>query len=120
MIRQTITLPALGVLFDCDGMLVDPDRSVVSAWSSWARHFGLPAAVVLDAVHGRRATDTEAALLAGKPDEHRAAVELINAAELDSAENVGAIPGALELVASMPAGTWGSSHLGRGDSRLPG
>ena len=53
-------MPARGLLFDNDGVLVDSEASVVSSWSRWAVDHDLDPAEVLAAVPGRRAADTVA------------------------------------------------------------
>jgi mannitol-1-/sugar-/sorbitol-6-phosphatase len=102
--RQPTALPAHGVLFDCDGVLVDSDASVISAWSRWAQHFALAPDHVVGLVHGRRAVDTVSALIdAGRRDD---ALELINQFEVEDASTVRAIPGARDLVRSLPPRVW--------------
>ncbi|HEY8302516.1 MAG TPA: HAD-IA family hydrolase [Jatrophihabitans sp.] len=102
-------LPAAAILFDCDGVLVDSDASVYSAWRRWALAQELDPDEVSDVVHGRRAADTVAALL---PPERRAGAELlINAYEVDDAGAVTAIAGAAELVAAVPC--WAVVTSGR-------
>jgi sugar-phosphatase len=98
------TLPADAVLFDCDGVLVDSDASVVAAWSRWALAQGLDPDEVVPQVHGRRAADTVAALVPGPG--RAAALEQIDRFELDAAGEVTAVPGAAELTAALPAGRW--------------
>ncbi|NIZ89477.1 HAD-IA family hydrolase [Kineococcus rubinsiae] len=97
-------LPADAVLFDCDGVLVDSDASVVAAWSRWAADVGLDPDEVVPQVHGRRAADTVAALVA--EPERVAALERIHRYELDAAAGVTAVPGAAALTAALPAGRW--------------
>jgi sugar-phosphatase len=99
-----VTIPAAGVLFDCDGVLVDSDASVLSAWSRWSVTYGLDPETVGPMVHGRRAFDT-VALLIDEPGRAEA-YDAINTMEVESAATVTAIPGALDLVTSMPAGRW--------------
>lgn len=107
-------LPAAAVLFDCDGVLVDSDASVYSAWRRWAVAQGLDPDEVSDVVHGRRAADTVAALL---PPERRAEAELmINTYEVDDAAAVTAIAGAVELVATVPS--WAVVTSGRRELAL--
>src|SRR6478735_4251881 len=55
---QDVLIPAQGVLFDCDGVLVESDASVAAAWSRWAVQYGFDPAIVGDIVHGRRAVVT--------------------------------------------------------------
>lgn len=97
-------LPCKGILFDCDGVLVDSDASVMSAWERWAIELGLDPDDVLPIVHGRRSEDTIGQLL---PEAHRAAgVALIDRLEIDDAASVRAIAGARELTGTMAPGTW--------------
>ena len=61
---DTITLAPRGILFDCDGVLVDSLESAANAWdvwaATWAPHFDFRR----DIVHGQRAGDTVAQLVA--------------------------------------------------------
>jgi mannitol-1-/sugar-/sorbitol-6-phosphatase len=88
------------ILFDCDGVLVDSDASVYSAWGRWAVAQSLDPDEVRLVVHGRRSEDTVAELL---PPERRAEAEaLIDRFEIEDAASVRAIPGAAELLAAVP------------------
>jgi sugar-phosphatase len=97
-------LPAQALLFDCDGVLVDSDPSVVSAWSRWATHYGLDPDEVVALVHGRRAIDTVSHLI--EPDGRAEALDLVNRYEIEDAGTVLAIPGADALVRSVPRDRW--------------
>ena len=97
-------LQCKGILFDCDGVLVDSDASVMGAWGRWADDLGLDREAVTSIVHGRRSEDSIAELL--PQAQWPAAIELIDRYELEDAATVRAIPGALDLVTSMPAGSW--------------
>jgi sugar-phosphatase len=99
-----ITIPAAGVLFDCDGVLVDSDASVLSAWTRWALQYGQDPDTIGDKVHGRRAGDTVAILI--HPEQQVAALIDINTFEIEGAATVTEIPGAAELVARIPSGRW--------------
>ncbi len=97
-------LPARGLLFDNDGVLVDSDAAVAASWSRWATEHGLVPAEVVAVVHGRRAADTVAALL---PAERRAAASaLIDRLELEDAATVPAVAGAAGLLGTLPAHVW--------------
>ena len=99
-----LTLPARGLLFDNDGVLVDSDDAVTTSWSRWAVEHDLDPAAVMAVVHGRRAADTVADLV---PADRRAtAAELIDRYELEDAHTVPAVAGAAQLLASLPAGVW--------------
>ena len=93
-----------GILFDCDGVLVDSDESVMSAWGRWADDLGLDRDAVTSIVHGRRSEDSVAELL--PESQWPAAIELIDRYEIEDAASVRAIRGAVGLVNSMPAGSW--------------
>ena len=97
-------LACAGVLFDCDGVLVDSDASVYRAWTRWARDLGLDPDTVASIVHGRRSADTVAELFV--EDERPAASALIDRYEVEDAAAVTAIRGAEELLASIPAPRW--------------
>jgi mannitol-1-/sugar-/sorbitol-6-phosphatase len=99
-----IDVPCAGVLFDCDGVLVDSDASVVAAWTWWAREQSLDPDEVVAMVHGRRSADTVALLI--EPAGRTAALEQIDAYEIELAQQVRAVPGAQELAASMPGDRW--------------
>ena len=97
-------LSCRAILFDCDGVLVESDASVVRAWSRWAVSYGLDPDQVTPLVHGRRAADTVRSLL--PPALHDAALARINAYEIEDAAMVRAVPGARELVTSVPDDAW--------------
>jgi sugar-phosphatase len=103
--RATRRLLAVdAIVFDCDGVLVDSARSVERSWRRWSAHYGLDAEAVLAIAPGMRSSDTAAAFL---PHEQIAeACDLIETLELDDAQHVGTIPGAFELLASMPEQRW--------------
>ena len=93
-----------GVLFDCDGVLVDSDASVARAWRRWTDEYGLPVHQVLDMAHGRRSGDTVRLLI---PRPGRAAAQhLIETLELADAATIAEVPGAGALLRGMPPGRW--------------
>lgn len=83
---------------------MDSDASVQSAWTRWAEQYGFDPEVVNALVHGRRSADTVAALLPADrvPD----ALAAIDRYEVEDAAQVTALPGAADLLSSLPAGTW--------------
>jgi sugar-phosphatase len=93
-----------GLLFDCDGVLVDSDASVRRAWSRWARSYGLPPDEVTQAVHGRRSADTVALLI--EEDRRAEALARIDRYEVEDAATVTAVPGAEALLRSLPGPVW--------------
>jgi sugar-phosphatase len=93
------------IVFDCDGVLVDSDDAVVGAWSSWAVAHGLDPEAVVEVCHGQPARATVAAFLPA--DDVAAGVAAIDRLELELAGEVRGLPGARDLLASLPAGRWG-------------
>jgi len=98
-------IPCEGLLFDNDGVLVDSDLGVDQAWSRWARARGLDAGQVTAMVHGRRSADT-VELLVTDPAERPAALAEIDRLEIEAAATTTALPGALDLLTSLPHGSW--------------
>lgn len=109
------------ILFDCDGVLVDSRASAEKAWTAWSIDHGIDPAEVMAVMHGRRSADTVATFI--PPDEAREALLKIDRMEIEAAGEVTAIPGAAELVASIPAGQWAVVTSGSPDlvrARLKG
>jgi sugar-phosphatase len=97
-------LPARGLLFDNDGVLVDSHAGVVSSWGRWAVEHDLDPAEVLAAVPGRRAADTVARFVA--PAEVEASTALITRYELEDVGGTTAVPGVLELIPQLAGVPW--------------
>ncbi len=100
-----IQLTCRGVLFDLDGVLVDSRASVEEVWRIWAAERNRDPDAFIRVAHGRRISET-LRMVAPELDIAR------ETAALDDLEGkivVGlrAIPGATELVASLPSGSWG-------------
>lgn len=99
-------------LFDSDGVLVDSDAAVVSVWGSWAAHWGLDPDEVVPQVHGTPSRRTVARFV---PEAHRAeALAMVDAAELALADTAVALPGAVDLLVSLPAMAWAIVTSGTG------
>lgn len=96
-----ITIDCRGILFDCDGVLVDSLESAGRAWtiwaSSWAPHFDFHR----DIVHGQRAGDTIAQLVT--PGDVLVAEAELADLELELVEGTIEIPGAAALTAALSA-----------------
>ena len=101
---EDVLLPARGLLFDNDGVLVDSEPSVVRSWTRWAVEADLDPAEVLAAVPGRRAADTVALFV--DADEVAQAVARITRHELEDVAGTTAVPGVLELVPQLDAVPW--------------
>jgi mannitol-1-/sugar-/sorbitol-6-phosphatase len=107
----SLRVPCRGLLFDADGVLVDSDASVELSWSRWARERGLDPQAVVASVHGRRTADTVALLVdeVGRAE----ALAAIDRYEIEDVPGVSAVPGAAELLGSLPAGAWAVVTSGR-------
>jgi mannitol-1-/sugar-/sorbitol-6-phosphatase len=92
------------ILFDLDGVLVDSAECVERTWRGWAARHGLDAGKVMAFAHGRRTVET-IALVAPQlaASEEVAALE---SSEAMTAEGVYEIPGARELLESLPPNRW--------------
>ncbi len=107
------------IVFDCDGVLVDSDDAVVGAWSAWAVAYGFDPAAVIEVCHGQPARATVAAFLA--PDDVAAGIAVIDRLELELARDVRGLPGARDLLASLPeSADGGSSPRASASWRRPG
>ena len=93
------------ILFDLDGVLVDSTRSVDRQWRAWARQKGVDGDKVMAIAHGVRTIEVIRAV-APHLDADAEVWELENR-EADDQEGVDIMPGAIELVRSIPDGRWG-------------
>lgn len=97
-------LECRAVLFDLDGVLVDSDECVKLVCAEWAREHGLDPELVFQTGQGRRTLETVQAVAP-----HLDAVtESVKLSELEArtTEGLRAVPGARELVESIPNGAW--------------
>jgi sugar-phosphatase len=93
-----------GILFDMDGVLISSLGSVERSWTRWAEMRGIDPAYALSIVHGRRSIETVARL---RPDlDAEAENRIIEKLEIDDTEGVKVLPGVLDLLAALPAGSW--------------
>ena len=101
------------ILFDLDGVLLDSTRVVAQQYTIWAQEHGLDPEQVLKAAHGVRTIEVIRRFAPHLDAE--AETRKIEAREV-AATDVVAMPGALELLASIPKGRWcvvtsGGRHL---------
>lgn len=97
-------IAAEGLLFDCDGVLVDSHEAAAQAWNRWAAQFAPGFDFARDITHGRPAGDTVAELVPSR-DLVRA-TEALMQLEISTAPMVRALPGAAEVLALLPRGSW--------------
>lgn len=93
-----------GVLFDMDGILVSSMGSVERSWSKWAEMRGVDPQLACRTAHGCRAIETVAVL---RPDlDAEAELKVIEEIEVGDNEGLAVLPGVLNLLAALPAGSW--------------
>jgi sugar-phosphatase len=96
------TFHCSAILFDLDGVLVDSTATITRRWSLWAERQGLDPKKVMEVVHGRRTIEV-ISLVAPHLD---AAAETIAIEQSVNDDSDPAIAGALDLLQSLPAGSW--------------
>jgi len=92
------------VLFDMDGVLVDSTPAVARVWTSWALEHGLVPDEVVRAAHGRPSLATIIELL--PQGDHEAENRELERREIEDVADVIALPGALQLLQSIPPERW--------------
>ena len=92
------------LLFDLDGVLIDSTPAVERVWRRWAMERGFDPAEVVNRAHGRPSITTIREYL---PDtNHEAENARVERAEIEDLEGVVPLPGALELLRSLPSNRW--------------
>ncbi len=111
------------ILFDLDGVLVDSTGSVERQWRIWARERGIDENKVIAVAHGVRAI--EVMRIVAPHLNAEAEVRKLESQEAADHDGVAVMPGAPELVHSIPSGRWsvvtsGTRHLASARLRLAG
>jgi mannitol-1-/sugar-/sorbitol-6-phosphatase len=99
-----IELDCDAVLFDMDGTIVDSRAIVERTWLGWATEHGIPVEAALKVAHGRRTFETMQLLAPEVATPEEAA--RLDALEEEQQGGEAAIPGALELLSSLPRDRW--------------
>jgi mannitol-1-/sugar-/sorbitol-6-phosphatase len=108
------------ILFDLDGVLVDSTGAVDREWRAWAARKGVDGDAIMAIAHGVRTVEV-IRLVAPHLDADAEAWEIENDEAKDQ-HGVVAMPGALELMRSIPEGRWGVVTSGSrllASTRLP-
>jgi mannitol-1-/sugar-/sorbitol-6-phosphatase len=96
------------LLIDLDGTLVDSHASIAAGWGAWARRYDVDLATVLDIMPGRNATSVMREVRPDLPESVLAQeYGRLLASEIADAGSVTAMPGARELLDSLPGDRWG-------------
>jgi sugar-phosphatase len=92
------------ILFDLDGVLVDSTGSVTRQWRRWAEDNNIDPRKVLDIAHGVRTIEI-VRRLAPHIDAEAEAL-MLEKREAADQEGVSVMPGAADLLSSIPEGRW--------------
>ncbi|MBZ5678786.1 MAG: HAD family hydrolase [Acidobacteriia bacterium] len=93
------------ILFDLDGVLVDSTRSVDRQWRLWAERKGVDGDKVIAIAHGVRTIEVIRQVAPHLDAE--AEVREIESREAEDTDGVEIMPGAVDLVRTIPEGRWG-------------
>ncbi len=104
MIGIEIDISCAALLFDLDGVLINSTPAVARVWRRWAIEHGFNPEEVVARAHGRPSLTTVREYL---PDaDHDAENREVERREIEDLEGVVPLPGALDLLASLPEGRW--------------
>jgi sugar-phosphatase len=99
------TFSCSAILFDLDGVLVDSTGAVDREWRDWGRRKGVDGDAIMAIAHGVRTVEVIRSVAPHLDAEIEAAA--IESHEAGDQTGVVVMPGALELVKSIPEGRWG-------------
>jgi sugar-phosphatase len=97
-------LHCAALLFDMDGVLIDSTPAVTRVWRRWAVEHGFNPEEVVARAHGRPSLTTVREYLPNA--DHEAENREVERREIEDLEGVVPLPGALDLLASLPADRW--------------
>jgi len=92
------------ILFDLDGVLVDSTPAVARVWRRWAIAHGFDPEKVVKMAHGRPSRTTIRELLPNADVDKQD--RLVERMEIEDLDGVVLLPGARELLESLPADRW--------------
>jgi mannitol-1-/sugar-/sorbitol-6-phosphatase len=95
------------LLLDLDGTLVDSHVAIMRAWNRWSERYGVDPERVREIMPGRTAVAVIRQVLPGLPADAvaRQQQELLDW-QVDDTDGTAALPGARELLASLPYERW--------------
>lgn len=101
---EVVRVETRALLFDMDGVLVSSIGSVVRCWRLWAKKYDVPNAETYDVPHGMRAIDIIRSL---RPDiDPLEGLREIEDLEIADTSDLKVLPGAKELLESLPPERW--------------
>ena len=92
------------LLFDLDGVLIDSTPTVARVWAKWAEERGFDPKVVVEHAHGRPSISTIRYFL--PTADHELENREVERREINDVEGIIVLPGALELLKSLPPHRW--------------
>lgn len=92
------------LLFDMDGVLIDSTPAVARVWRRWALERGFNPEEVVARAHGRPSLTTVREYLPNA--DHETENREVERREIEDLEGVVPLPGALDLLASLPPQRW--------------
>lgn len=92
------------LLFDLDGVLINSTPAVARVWRQWAIEHGFNPEEVVSRAHGRPSLTTVREYLPNA--DHEKENREVERREIEDLEGVEPLPGALELLASLPLDRW--------------
>jgi len=95
---------AAALLFDLDGVLINSTPAVARVWRAWAVEHRFNPEEVVARAHGRPSLTTVREYLPNS--DHEAENREVERREIADLEGVVPLPGALDLLASLPSGRW--------------
>ncbi|MFN2197610.1 MAG: HAD family hydrolase [Anaerolineales bacterium] len=104
MTADPSSLTCAALLFDLDGVLIDSTGNIIRHWQTWADEHGFDVQEIMRTAHGMRTVETIRRIAPHLDAEAESA--RIEALEVSDTDGVVAMPGARELLESLPAGKW--------------
>ena len=99
-----IQVHCAALLFDMDGVLINSTPAVSRVWRRWALEHGFDPDEVVARAHGRPSLMTVREYLPNA--DHEAENRVVERREIEDLEGVVPLPGALDLLASLPRDRW--------------
>lgn len=99
-----IAIQCAALLFDLDGVLINSTPAVARVWRQWAIERGFNSEEVVARAHGRPSLTTVREYLPHA--DHEAENREVERREIADLEGVIPLPGALELLSSLPSDRW--------------
>ena len=95
---------ARALLFDLDGVLIDSTPAVTRVWAQWAVEHGFEPEKTVREAQGRPSIETIRELL--PQADHEALNAVLERREIEDLDGVVPLPGAVELLTSVPPDRW--------------